>query len=105
MEVPLVAAGRVWKPGLKTRLNDEALKELNQPSKRRKTKMKESVRKQALTAAAEPVYISSSPPIQSTQPRESNLSRTKSTRKSKPPPIEELPEVGEESDEVSDLLR
>jgi len=56
-------------------------------------------------AAAEPVHISSSPPIQSTQPRESNLSRTKSTRKSKPPPFEELPEVGEESDEVSDLLR
>ncbi|KYG40175.1 hypothetical protein M433DRAFT_160825 [Acidomyces richmondensis BFW] len=67
--------------------------------------MKRSVRKQALTAAAEPVHISSSPPIQSIQPRKPNLSRTKSTRKSKPPPIEELPEVGEESDKVSDLLR
>jgi len=66
IDVPLVAAGRVRKPGLKIRLNDEALKELNQPSKRRKTKIKESVRKQALTAAAELVYISSSPPIQST---------------------------------------
>jgi len=63
MEVPLVAAGHVRKPCLKTRLNDKALKELNQPLKRYKTKMKGSVRKQALTVAAEPVYISSSSPI------------------------------------------
>jgi len=43
IEVPLIAARRVRKPGLKTRLNNKALKELNQPLKRRKTKMKESI--------------------------------------------------------------
>lgn len=62
MEAPIVTGGYVRRRAIKLRLNNEALEELNKPSKRRKTAKKVSVRDLALATVAEPVHISSSPP-------------------------------------------
>lgn len=111
MEAPIVTGGRVRRPAIKLRLNNEALEELNKPSKRRKTAKKVSVRDPALAAVAEPVHISSSPPP--TQP-------TQRSHESDAPPARltgrsqlqdenagenELSEAGEESDELLELLK